>query len=116
MARTTRHAVSPIEDPVLAEILRRLVCVYSPVSVYLFGSSARGERSEDSDYDLLLVIPDGSPQELRRAAKGYEALWGVGAPVDIVVWALTDFQERLHLQASLPATVVREGVLLHVAA
>jgi len=30
-------------------------------SVPLFGSRARGDRSADSDFDLLVVLPDGPP-------------------------------------------------------
>lgn len=93
-----------------------MVAVYSPELIYLFGSAARGEATADSDYDLLIVVPDVSPPALRRARKGYEALWGLGVPVDVVVWTRGDFDERLHLRASLPATVVREGILLHAAA
>jgi predicted nucleotidyltransferase len=110
------HAVTPTTDPALAEAVRRLVAVYSPELVYLFGSVARGEGTADSDYDLLIVVPDGSPPVLRRPGKGYEALWGLGAPVDVIVWTRSDFDDRLHLRASLPATVVREGILLHAVA
>ncbi|MCJ7795253.1 MAG: nucleotidyltransferase domain-containing protein [Thermoleophilia bacterium] len=116
MTRSTQHVTSePIADVVLAEAVRRLVGIYSPELVYLFGSVARGESGPDSDYDLLVVVADDAPVELRRARRGYEALWGLGAPVDVVVWTRGEFDRRLHLRASFPATVVREGVLLHAA-
>ncbi|MCZ7665277.1 MAG: nucleotidyltransferase domain-containing protein [Thermoleophilia bacterium] len=82
MARSIRGG---IQDPILAEAVRRLVEVYAPNFVYLFGSSARGDRDDDSDYDLLVVVSDSAPEELRRAGRGYEALWGLGASVDVVV-------------------------------
>ncbi len=102
-------------DPALQEAVRRLVGVYHPDFIYLFGSVARGEAGPDSDFDLLVVVADTAPAQLRRAWIGYEALWGLGAPVDVVVWIRSEFDRRLHLKASLPATVVREGVLLHAA-
>jgi predicted nucleotidyltransferase len=46
------------EDPALDEIVRRLVASYQPLEVYLFGSKARGDSGPDSDYDLLVVVPD----------------------------------------------------------
>lgn len=110
---TRKSGIGP--DPALAEAVRRLVDVYRPDFVYLFGSAARGEAGPDSDFDLLVVVGDEAPPELRRAGKGYEALWGLGVPVDIVVWARGEFDRRLHLRASLPATVIREGILLHAA-
>lgn len=48
-------------DPVLAEIVRRLVEAYQPERIYLFGSVARGDAGPNSDYDLLVVVPDDAP-------------------------------------------------------
>lgn len=102
-------------DSVLQEVVRRLVATYRPDRIYLFGSHARGEATSDSDYDLLVVVPDSVPLEARQSARAYEALWGLGVGVDVLVWTQRAFDERLHLRASLPATVVREGTLLHAA-
>ncbi len=102
-------------DPVLSEIVRRLIEAYQPERIYLFGSKARDEGSPDSDYDLLLVVPDDAPPERRRSRLAYEQLWGTGAAADVLVWTRSDFDSRLHLKASLPATVTREGRLLHAA-
>jgi predicted nucleotidyltransferase len=49
------------DDPVLAEMVRRLVEVYRPERILLFGSIARGEAGPDSDYDLMVVVPDNTP-------------------------------------------------------
>ncbi len=46
------------DDQVLAEIVRRLTEAFQPERIYLFGSKARGESGPDSDYDLLIVVPD----------------------------------------------------------
>ena len=102
-------------DPVLAEVVRRLVAVYRPERVYLFGSVARGDAGPDSDYDLLVVVPDDAAPERRRSRIAYEALWGTGVAADVLVWTSIQFDSRTHLAASLPATVVREGRLLHAA-
>jgi predicted nucleotidyltransferase len=99
----------------LAEIVRRLVAIYEPERVYLFGSRARGDAGPDSDYDLLLVVPDTAPPERRRSRLAYEALWGTGIAVDVLVWTRERFDSRLTLKASLPATVLREGKLLYAA-
>jgi HEPN domain/Nucleotidyltransferase domain len=55
------------DDPVLAEIVRRLVVAYHPQRVYLFGSQARGDADEDSDYDLMVIVPDDASPERRSA-------------------------------------------------
>ena len=104
-----------IEDPKLAEIVRRLVEAYRPDRIYLFGSCARGESTRDSDYDLMVVVPDSAPHERRGSRLAYQVLWGMGTAADILVWTREAFDRRLHLKASLPATVVREGRLVHAA-
>lgn len=101
------------DDPVLGEIVRRLAATYDPHRIYLFGSVARGDAGPDSDYDLMVVVPDNAPTELRDCAAGYDALKGLGIAKDILVWTRSEFEKRLHLKASLPSTVLREGKLLY---
>jgi len=61
-------------DPVLGEIVRRLVEAYQPERIYLFGSKARGDASPDSDYDLMVVVPNDAPTERRQSRLAYEQL------------------------------------------
>lgn len=99
----------------LPEVVGRLVAAYHPERIYLFGSTARGEAGSDSDLDLLVVVPDDAPEERRRSQLAYSVLHGTGIAADVLVCTRKYFEERLHLRASLPATVVREGKLLHAA-
>lgn len=100
-------------DPKLREILQRLVKAYQPERVYLFGSKARGEEGPDSDYDLMVVVPDEAPPERQRSRLAYQVLRGTGIAADVLVWTRQAFDERLHLKASLPYTIVNEGRLLY---
>lgn len=102
-------------DAVLGEVVRRLVEAYEPESIFLFGSKARGDAGPDSDYDLLLVVPDDASAERTGSRRAYETLWGTGTAADVLVCTRSYFRSRLHVEASLPATVAREGVLLHAA-
>lgn len=103
------------EVAALAGIVKRLVGAYEPERIYLFGSRARGDAGPSSDFDLLVVVPDSAPPERQRSRLAYEALRRTGTSADVLVLTRTDFEGRLHLAASLPATVAREGRLLHVA-
>ncbi len=103
------------EDPVLEEIVRRLVEVYHPERVYLFGSAARGEAGPHSDYDIMVVVPDQTPKVVRETKEIYRKLWDIDAAIDVLVWSRSDFDGRLHLAASFPSTIVREGRLLYAA-
>ena len=104
-----------IADHKLAEIVRRLVEAYEPERIYLFGSQARGEAGPGSDYDIMVVIPDSAPAPQLRSRLAYEVLRGTGTAVDVLVWPREAFETRLHLQASLPSTIQREGKLLYAA-
>lgn len=112
-AERDRDLPREISDPILREVVSRLVPIYHPERIYLFGSAARGETGPDSDYDIVVIVPDQTPPELRRSARAYEALWGLKAAVDVLVWTRGAFERRLHLVASLPAAVAREGRLLY---
>jgi predicted nucleotidyltransferase len=100
-------------DPTLVELLRRLVPAYEPEHVYLFGSRGRGEGGPDSDYDLLIVVPDDAPPERRRSRLAYEVLRGTGVAADVLVCTRDWFDRRRSLNASLPGTILREGRLVH---
>jgi len=115
MGNTSAFEPPSASDPVLAEITGRLIHLYNPERIYLFGSSARGEAGPDSDYDLMVVVPDETPASLRDSGRAYKAIWRLGAAADVLVWTHTDFEGRLHLKASLPATIAREGKLLYAA-
>lgn len=111
-----REAILPapaVEDPVLVEIVRRLVAAYHPEAIHLFGSAARGEGGPNSDYDVLLVVPDDASPERLRARRAYEVLWGIGVAVDVLIWRRGTFDEGTTVPTSLPAAVLREGVPLY---
>jgi predicted nucleotidyltransferase len=102
-------------DPKLAELVRRLVASYQPARLYLFGSRGRRHAGPGSDYDLLMVFDKLEAPAYRIAQEAHAHVWGLGISADILVWARDDFDRRLSLKASLPATVVRDGMLLHAA-
>ena len=113
---TLNHSTSGgmTRDQAIAEIARRLVDVCHPISIYLFGSAARGDCGPNSDLDFLVVVPDDAPDELFRTGKLVRALWGISWAADVIPWRKTDFEGRAaFVVTSLPATVMREGRLLY---
>jgi uncharacterized protein len=102
-------------DAVLDALVAGLARIYAPERIYLFGSAARGDTGLDSDYDFMIVVPDSTPPEKRDPGFAYRALWRLGAAMDPLVWTRSEFESRLQLRASLPATIHREGKLLYAA-
>jgi uncharacterized protein len=105
--------VTTDRDPVMREMVRRLVAAYHPERVYLFGSTARADASASSDLDVLVVEPDDVSPDRLRSRLAYKALWGLGVAADVVVMRRSEFETRAGVPTSLPATVLAEGVLLH---
>jgi uncharacterized protein len=101
-------------EEAIQEITRRLVEFYHPERIYLFGSAARGDYGPDSDLDFCVVVPDDTPDEILRSGAIYNRLRGMGFPRDVVPWRKSEFEPRAaFVVASLPATVMREGILLY---
>ena len=99
----------------LVPIVERLIEAYQPHCIYLFGSKARGDYGPDSDFDLMVVVPDDAPEDHKRSRLAYERLWGTSTAADVLVWTCGRFESRAHLRASLPGSILREGRLLYAA-
>jgi predicted nucleotidyltransferase len=103
------------QDPLLREIVERLLAEIRPCRIYLFGSRARGDSGAGSDDDLLLLVEQPTEPPYRIPQRAYRVLRGVPGAVDVLVWDRETFDSWLHLPASFPATVVGEGRLLYAA-
>ena len=102
-------------ESLLQEATRRLVAEFHPDRVYLFGSHARGEAEPDSDYDFLVVVPYRVERTHPYSVRGLAALRGLPIAADVLVMDAERFEWLSQTAASLPATVKREGRVLHVA-
>jgi len=90
---------------ILDMIVRRIVDRFLPDRIILFGSYANGKPTEDSDLDILVVMPvEGS-----RRMKANEidlALADRTIPVDVIVAT----PEQYDRQKNIIGTIVREAV------
>lgn len=109
------NQIAQATDPVIEQIVHRLVVALAPERIYLFGSQARGDAGPDSDYDLLVVIPTSKLPRYRRDQAAFGALLGIGVAKDVLVLTHDEFERQRTVVCSLPATVEREGVLLYAA-
>lgn len=104
-----------LRERLLSEVVRRLAEALNPECIYLFGSQARGDATEDSDYDILIIVPGSGRTPHAKAVAAYRAVSGIPIPMDLLVWTRELFDRQAPVVASLPATVLREGRLLYAA-
>jgi uncharacterized protein len=81
---------------VLAPLLERIVERLAPEEVWLFGSRTEGRAGPDSDYDLLVVMPDGTPETNLDIVWAWTAVRGLDIPADIVPCTRAEFEEEKH--------------------
>lgn len=104
----------PITQEVIEEVKKRLIEVYNPLEIYLFGSYAWGSPTEDSDLDLLIVIEESGEKRHKRGKPGFEALWGMSISKDLMVYTKHELEERATDPSSLIHKILKEGKVLYV--
>lgn len=83
------------------------------VAVRLFGSHARGEASEESDIDLLVLLEGLTHAEKVRAIElGAEVSLETDTWLSPLVMAPAAFRDLIRLEARLALDIEREGVSL----
>jgi predicted nucleotidyltransferase len=102
-----------ISTEVIEEVKRRLVEVYDPVKIYLFGSYAWGCPTEDSDLDLLIIIDTSDEQRHKRGKQGFLALWGLGISKDLMVYTQDEIEQRASDATSLVHKILQKGKVLY---
>jgi uncharacterized protein len=96
-------------QPVLDEVVRRVVAVARPDRIVLFGSAARGTMGPDSDIDLLVIKSD-VPHRRRLAQQIDLALFGIRVPVDIIVVTPDDVVALRETVGTIIGPALEEGV------
>jgi len=105
-----------IDSQKISFIVEKLVMAYQPREIYLFGSYAWGEPKEDSDLDILVVVPKSDQKLYKRMKPAYQALRDVRVPKDILVYTVEEFEKFAQEPSSLFYKIKFQGVKLYEAA
>ncbi len=84
-----------------------------PEAIWLFGSRARGDKRGDSDFDILVVLPDALGEKARDYRHALEPLLGSGLPCDVLPCSLADFERAKSEPGTIVHAAVSEGRLLY---
>lgn len=86
----------------------------NPVSIYLFGSYANGNPNEDSDLDICIItdtLRERKIDVLRNIRRAMAHT--VTMPVDLLIYASAEFNERAALSASMEYNILNHGVQIY---
>ncbi|MEI9427504.1 nucleotidyltransferase family protein [Mesorhizobium sp. Cs1299R1N3] len=107
---STRLAVPAEIKPLINEIRGRL----NPDSIWLFGSRARGDNRPDSDWDILVALPDDAGPELLDPLVGWTIQHEIGIPATILSTTSSELAASWHSRNTIAYVVAREGRRLDV--
>lgn len=80
----------------------------APAKVILFGSRARGNADDRSDFDFL-VIEETVPDRLAEAVRLRDAHGDFNAPVDVIVMDAALAERRARVRGTMVNRALREG-------
>lgn len=102
-----------LDESALGIAVRRIVERFDPDEVILFGSRARGDAREDSDYDLLIIGPSDEPRG-KRTARVSGALSDIDLREDIHWWTRDEIDEWQLVRSHFINRILRDGKALYV--
>lgn len=108
-ARNTLQISQEDIDFIIEGILR----AGEPIVIIAYGSRARGEADEYSDYDILCLsaLEGCELKEYSLAADG--ELWGLARDLDFLVLNVDEFRAGLKAGNEFVCDVDRDGVVLY---
>ena len=84
-----------------------------PTRIVLFGSGARGELTNDSDIDLLVVVPEAPYEERRAKSFAIKEEIGYDPRADVLVKTEAAVAEAAGTLAGILRTATEEGVTVY---
>ncbi len=109
---TTRDVLELIKRVVLEEAGKLGVRVER---IILFGSRARGDYREDSDYDILVVVSERLDWRVKRRLSlmiRRRLVRELGMPVDLVIVSLRYWEEYKDVPGTVLYPAEREGIVI----
>ena len=100
----------------IQEVSSRLVKVYNPDQVCLFGSYAWGEPTLSSDLNVCIIVNDADENQAERIRIGLKALQRIRIPVDILVYTWNEIEKNRNHPSSLIYKIFINGGKLYEAA
>jgi predicted nucleotidyltransferase len=101
-----------IQESQIQQVAVQLGHAANAFQVILFGSYARGEATDRSDVDLMVVAESDLPRH-KRAVNLYKQFRPYPFGMDIVVYTPQEIEQGKESPLTLVSTVLREGKTLY---
>ena len=98
-----------LDAKLLLAATQRLVAEFQPDEVWLYGSHAWGTPHDDSDVDLLVVVPHSDESPIRRSQRAHRSLRGLRMPKDVLVETRQEVNRVKELKTSLENDILSRG-------
>ena len=102
-----------VHEQDIQQVAKRLGQAANARQVILFGSYARGEATESSDVDLLIIAESNLPR-FKRSRALYKLLRPYPFGMDLLVYTPQEIETGRQSPVSFVSTVLREGKTLYV--
>jgi uncharacterized protein len=95
----------------IRQFARRIVELYEPEKIILFGSYAYGSAKKDSDVDLLVIMNSGK----RPVETAFEIRNRISCPfaLDLMVRSLPELKKRVQLGDYFLGEILEKGQILY---
>ena len=96
----------------IRDLVDRIVRQFRPEQVILFGSYAYGNPTEDSDVDILVVMPLNGKKPVHQEAEIALAVHG-GFPMDLIVQSPERLRQRIEMKDFFLREITEKGKVLY---
>jgi predicted nucleotidyltransferase len=97
----------------LRALVERIIDRWSPEAIWLFGSRARGDAHESSDWDLLVVVRDDLDDAEFDPLVGWRLQKDSGVRADVFPCRAADFREDRDTPNTLAFDAAVDGLLIY---
>ena len=102
-----------IPQSLLDQAVDRLKAEFQPEEIYLFGSRAWGTPDQDSDIDLMVIVPQSDERPIQRDQRAQRCLGQLPISADVLVRTRGEVNRVREVQGSLTHAVLRNGRKLY---
>ncbi len=97
----------------LQELIKKIASLFHPKKIILFGSNAWGGASENSDFDLLIIMESNEKRPSKRAIEILRQCHPGNISIDLLVRTPIEIEERINFGDPFIKKIISKGKILY---